>query len=248
MPPEARPREPLVRVVTRQHRRRRARRTAGASAAWCDAGAGRSDGLGGGRAWARAPGRHDLVMDEFAWLTDPEPPAADVVRAGWGATVAALPLGSRITGQVVGRLPFGVFVRIEGVPDARARSPSRTAPGRERSASDPSGDACAAARIQPSPPRQRPDADTTHTPQRRAQGKSRSRPLSTISWDRTVKHLPGPDTGPGISAVRVSLLDQGASAAHSAASRGPATRAALLSSPRSGPAAGRTPQGEGLMG
>ncbi|MEU6703837.1 hypothetical protein [Streptomyces wuyuanensis] len=71
-------------------------------------------------------------MDEFAWLTDPEPQAADVVRAGWGATVAALPVGSRITGQVVGRLPFGVFVRIEGVPDARALAEiTRMPPGME---------------------------------------------------------------------------------------------------------------------
>lgn len=47
-------------------------------------------------------------------------PAAEEMGRSWAATVAALPVGSRITGEVIGRQPFGVFLRIEGVPDAVA--------------------------------------------------------------------------------------------------------------------------------
>jgi hypothetical protein len=57
-------------------------------------------------------------MDEYAWPT--EVPAADVVLGSWAATVAALPVGTRITGEVIGRRPFGVFIRIDGVPDVVA--------------------------------------------------------------------------------------------------------------------------------
>ncbi|MGW6734250.1 hypothetical protein [Streptomyces sp. NPDC055013] len=59
-------------------------------------------------------------MDEYAWAASPEMPAAEAVRAGWVATVAALPAGSKITGAVIGRQPFGVFVRIDGARDAIA--------------------------------------------------------------------------------------------------------------------------------
>ncbi|WP_051715932.1 hypothetical protein [Streptomyces sp. NRRL S-475] len=57
-------------------------------------------------------------MDEYAWPTGLEAPAAEEGRRSWAATVEALPVGSRITGEVIGRQPFGVFLRIEGVPDA----------------------------------------------------------------------------------------------------------------------------------
>ncbi|MFF9359892.1 hypothetical protein [Streptomyces griseoluteus] len=57
-------------------------------------------------------------MDEYVRLTSPEVPARDMVRRSWAATVTALPLGTRITGKVVSRQPFGIFIRIEGVPDA----------------------------------------------------------------------------------------------------------------------------------
>ena len=33
----------------------------------------------------------------------------------WTGTLAALPLGASIAGQVVGRQPFGVFIRVDGV-------------------------------------------------------------------------------------------------------------------------------------
>ncbi|MFF4804003.1 hypothetical protein ACFY1U_37445 [Streptomyces sp. NPDC001351] len=59
-------------------------------------------------------------MDEYAWPTGPDLPAADVVLGSWAATVAALPVGTRITGEVIGRQPFGVFIRIDGVPAAVA--------------------------------------------------------------------------------------------------------------------------------
>ncbi|ANP55140.1 hypothetical protein J2Z21_003370 [Streptomyces griseochromogenes] len=57
-------------------------------------------------------------MDEYAWPTSAEVRDADVVRRSWAATVAALPVGARITGEIIGRQPFGVFIRIEGFPDA----------------------------------------------------------------------------------------------------------------------------------
>jgi hypothetical protein len=37
---------------------------------------------------------------------------------GMGCHLAALPLGTPITGEVIGRQSFGVFVRIDGAPDA----------------------------------------------------------------------------------------------------------------------------------
>lgn len=60
------------------------------------------------------------MMDEYAWPTGPDLPAADVVPGRWAATVAALPVGTHITGEVIGRQPFGVFIRIGGVPAAVA--------------------------------------------------------------------------------------------------------------------------------
>ncbi|MDT0468078.1 hypothetical protein [Streptomyces gibsoniae] len=59
-------------------------------------------------------------MDEFRWPTGPEAQAADAVLESWPATVAALPVGTRITGEVIGRQPFGVFLCIDGVPNAIA--------------------------------------------------------------------------------------------------------------------------------
>ncbi|GGR50237.1 hypothetical protein GCM10010251_79120 [Streptomyces aurantiogriseus] len=50
----------------------------------------------------------------------PEGPAGEAIRRAWAATVAALPVGTRITGQVIGRQRFGVFIRIDDVPGAVA--------------------------------------------------------------------------------------------------------------------------------
>jgi hypothetical protein len=52
-------------------------------------------------------------MDEYGWAASPKMPAAEAVRANWVATVAAMPARSQITGAVVGRQPFGVFIRID---------------------------------------------------------------------------------------------------------------------------------------
>ncbi|GAA2304872.1 hypothetical protein OG879_23950 [Streptomyces caniferus] len=59
-------------------------------------------------------------MDEYAWPTSPDLPVADVVLQSWAATVAALPVGTHITGEVIGRQPFGVFIRMDGVPNVVA--------------------------------------------------------------------------------------------------------------------------------
>jgi len=57
-------------------------------------------------------------MDEDRWPAGPGVPAADAIRQSWAVTVAALPVGTRIEGTVIGRQRFGVFIRIDGVPDA----------------------------------------------------------------------------------------------------------------------------------
>ncbi|MEU1202373.1 hypothetical protein ABZ446_40005 [Streptomyces sp. NPDC005813] len=54
-------------------------------------------------------------MADHTW---PVEPTAEQVRRSWSATVSALPVGTRITGQVVARRPFGVFLRIDDVPHA----------------------------------------------------------------------------------------------------------------------------------
>ncbi|MGW9032093.1 hypothetical protein ACWGQ5_50530 [Streptomyces sp. NPDC055722] len=57
-------------------------------------------------------------MDEYVWPTDPQAPSPEAVRQYWEATVVALPAGTRVGGEVIGRQRFGVFIRIEGVPNA----------------------------------------------------------------------------------------------------------------------------------
>lgn len=56
-------------------------------------------------------------MTNYSW---PDQNAYDAGRnrQAWPATIAALPVGARIEGQVIARQPFGVFIRIDGVPDA----------------------------------------------------------------------------------------------------------------------------------
>ncbi|WP_181512537.1 MULTISPECIES: hypothetical protein [unclassified Streptomyces] len=55
-------------------------------------------------------------MSEFPW--PPESPTATEVRQFWPETVAALPVGTHVTGRVIGRQRFGVFIRIEGHANA----------------------------------------------------------------------------------------------------------------------------------
>ncbi|MET9262500.1 hypothetical protein [Amycolatopsis sp. NPDC004079] len=54
-------------------------------------------------------------MDEYSW---PDERLVGRARAAWAATIESLPVGTSITGKVIGRQRFGVFVRIDGVPDA----------------------------------------------------------------------------------------------------------------------------------
>ncbi|MFB6636227.1 hypothetical protein ACFCYF_03115 [Streptomyces chartreusis] len=55
-------------------------------------------------------------MDEYTWPAVPGVPATDAVRQSW------LPLRRCLwgphAGEVIGRQWFGVFIRIDGVPDA----------------------------------------------------------------------------------------------------------------------------------
>ncbi|MFD3519273.1 hypothetical protein [Streptomyces sp. NPDC058653] len=55
-------------------------------------------------------------MSEFVWLLKLPPPVE--VRQSWPKTVVALPVGTHITGRVIGRQRFGFFVQIEGHADA----------------------------------------------------------------------------------------------------------------------------------
>ncbi|MER6353438.1 hypothetical protein ABT186_16705 [Streptomyces sp. NPDC001634] len=57
-------------------------------------------------------------MTEFSWPDRSLVPASDVIDQSLPATVSALPLGSHISGRVIGRQPFGVFLLLDGVPNA----------------------------------------------------------------------------------------------------------------------------------
>ncbi|MGW0316098.1 S1 RNA-binding domain-containing protein [Streptomyces flavidovirens] len=56
-------------------------------------------------------------MSEYSWPRESGNRVPDAVSA-WTETVRVLPVGTRITGEVVGRQPFGVFLSIDGRPDA----------------------------------------------------------------------------------------------------------------------------------
>ncbi|GAP49452.1 hypothetical protein [Streptomyces azureus] len=57
-------------------------------------------------------------MPEFSWPDRSLMPASDVMDQSWPAAVSELPLGSHVSGRVVGRQPFGVFLLLDGVPNA----------------------------------------------------------------------------------------------------------------------------------
>ncbi|MFE6869285.1 S1 RNA-binding domain-containing protein [Kitasatospora sp. NPDC057692] len=57
-------------------------------------------------------------MSEYSWPWENYQDRAATARAAWTETVRALPIGTRITGEVVGRQPFGVFLAIDGQPEA----------------------------------------------------------------------------------------------------------------------------------
>jgi hypothetical protein len=56
-------------------------------------------------------------MDEHSW-PDNDARLAEAAADRWRETVEALPAGSTVTGTVIGRQPFGVFVEIAGTPGA----------------------------------------------------------------------------------------------------------------------------------
>ncbi|WP_433759519.1 hypothetical protein [Nocardia sp. CA-135398] len=55
-------------------------------------------------------------MSEYFWPEDQE--LGERTRHAWAATVETLPVSTRVTGTVIGRQPFGVFIHIDQVPDA----------------------------------------------------------------------------------------------------------------------------------
>ncbi|BFV57652.1 hypothetical protein KCMC57_up27560 [Kitasatospora sp. CMC57] len=56
-------------------------------------------------------------MSEYSWPDDGADAAARA-QAEWTATCRALPVGTQIAGEVIGRQRFGVFLSINGYPDA----------------------------------------------------------------------------------------------------------------------------------
>ncbi|MCX5405521.1 S1 RNA-binding domain-containing protein [Streptomyces sp. NBC_00335] len=56
-------------------------------------------------------------MSEYSWPGENGGRVPDAASA-WTETVRVLPVGTRITGEVVGRQPFGVFLSVDGLPDA----------------------------------------------------------------------------------------------------------------------------------
>jgi predicted RNA-binding protein with RPS1 domain len=54
---------------------------------------------------------------EYSWPDEGER-RAETAAESWAATAEALPQGSRVTGRVIGRQPFGMFVDISGTPEA----------------------------------------------------------------------------------------------------------------------------------
>ncbi|MFF1812356.1 hypothetical protein ACFVXW_25095 [Streptomyces sp. NPDC058251] len=59
-------------------------------------------------------------MDEYTWPTRRPNVPAQSPQEVWTATLAALPLGASVSGEVIGRQPFGVFIRVDGVLSAMA--------------------------------------------------------------------------------------------------------------------------------
>lgn len=55
-------------------------------------------------------------MSGYSWPNYPQ--IAARARTAWDCTVAELPVGSPVAGEVIGRQPFGVFIRLDGHPDA----------------------------------------------------------------------------------------------------------------------------------
>ncbi|WP_329580047.1 hypothetical protein [Streptomyces sp. NBC_01361] len=57
-------------------------------------------------------------MTEYTWPKGVGDPTPEDIQLAWPATKAALPIGATVTGTVIGRQPFGVFVQIDSIADA----------------------------------------------------------------------------------------------------------------------------------
>ncbi|MEH0425347.1 S1 RNA-binding domain-containing protein [Streptomyces stelliscabiei] len=57
-------------------------------------------------------------MSEYSWPSENgrRPPTDGA--AAWNATVRSLPVGTPVTGAVIGRQPFGAFLSVDGHPEA----------------------------------------------------------------------------------------------------------------------------------
>ena len=58
-----------------------------------------------------------LRVAEYSWPAEGDR-LGETARHRWAETVESTPLGSVVTGEVIGRQPFGVFIAISGVPGA----------------------------------------------------------------------------------------------------------------------------------
>ncbi|MHC0430948.1 S1 RNA-binding domain-containing protein [Streptomyces sp. O3] len=57
-------------------------------------------------------------MSEYSWPSENGRCRAAGAAAAWPETVRSLPVGASITGEVIGRQPFGVFLSVDGRPEA----------------------------------------------------------------------------------------------------------------------------------
>ncbi|AZM57314.1 RNA-binding protein [Streptomyces sp. WAC 01529] len=57
-------------------------------------------------------------MGEYSWPSENGRCQAAGAAAAWSETVRSLPVGTSITGEVIGRQPFGVFLSVDGRPEA----------------------------------------------------------------------------------------------------------------------------------
>lgn len=73
---------------------------------------------GPGAAHADVLPGHTRRVSIYSWPDDRYKQLAERARNTWAATTEALPIGTQITGQIIGRQPFGVFIRIDDHPDA----------------------------------------------------------------------------------------------------------------------------------
>ncbi len=72
---------------------------------------------------------HDQRMSEYSWLWENDKYQAANAAAAWTETVRTLPVGTAITGEVIGCQPFGAFLAIDGHPDALGLARVNLMPG-----------------------------------------------------------------------------------------------------------------------